>query len=106
MRGCVEICVSVYYSPKPYGLRPVRVYNPNGWLAGLSHGLRSTYGLREIMAASLTPYVNMAKIGFFCPSIFRRHVREKVFQDKPRRVAKFRENRPRDVEKICGGKKR
>jgi len=33
------------------------------------------------------------------------HVGEKIFQNTPRRVAKFRENRPRDVEKSMVGKK-
>jgi len=27
------------------------------------------------------------------------HIGDKIFQDTPRHVAKFRENRPRDVEK-------
>jgi len=30
---------------------------------------------------------------------------DKLFQDIPRRVAKFRENRPRDVEKSVDGKR-
>ena len=30
---------------------------------------------------------------------------DKLFQNIPRRVAKFRENRPRDVEKSVDGKK-
>jgi len=33
------------------------------------------------------------------------HRGDKVFQNTPRRVAKFRENRPRDVEKSVVGKK-
>ena len=32
------------------------------------------------------------------------HIRDKLFQDIPRRVAKFRENRPRDDEKLVDGK--
>jgi len=39
-----------------------------------------------------------AKNGFFCPSIFRAlmntRIGDKIFQNIPRRVAKFRENRP------------
>jgi len=31
---------------------------------------------------------------------------DRLFQDIPRRVAKFREDRPRDVEKSVDGKKR
>ena len=35
------------------------------------------------------------------------HIGDKIFQDIPRRVAKFHENRPRDVEKsVVGNKKR
>jgi len=30
---------------------------------------------------------------------------DKLFQDIPRRVAKFRENRPNDVERLVDGKK-
>jgi len=30
---------------------------------------------------------------------------DKIFQDTPRRMAKFRENRPRDVEKSVVGKR-
>ena len=30
---------------------------------------------------------------------------DKLFQDIPRRVANFRENRPRDVENLVDGKK-
>ena len=30
---------------------------------------------------------------------------DKLFQDIPRRVAKFRENRPKDVENLVDGKK-
>jgi len=33
------------------------------------------------------------------------HIGDKIFQDTPRRVAKFRENRPRDVEKSVVGTK-
>ena len=33
------------------------------------------------------------------------HIGDKIFQDTPRRVAKFCENRPRDVEKSVVGKK-
>jgi len=33
------------------------------------------------------------------------HIGDKIFQNTPRRVAKFRENRPRDVEKSVVGKK-
>ena len=33
------------------------------------------------------------------------HIGDKIFQDTLRRVAKFRENRPRDVEKSAVGKK-
>jgi len=32
-------------------------------------------------------------------------IRDQLFQDIPRRVAKFRENRPRDVENLVDGKK-
>ena len=32
-------------------------------------------------------------------------VEDKLFQDTQRRVAKFRENQPRDVEKLVDGKK-
>jgi len=35
------------------------------------------------------------------------HIGDKIFQDTPRCVAKFRENRPRYVEKsVVGNKKR
>jgi len=34
------------------------------------------------------------------------HMRDKIFQDTPRLVAKFRENRPRDVEKSVVGKEK
>ena len=33
------------------------------------------------------------------------HIGDKIFQNTPRRVAKFRENRPKDVEKSVVGKK-
>jgi len=33
------------------------------------------------------------------------NIGDKIFQNTPRRVAKFRENRPRDVEKSAVGKK-
>jgi len=33
------------------------------------------------------------------------HIGDKIFQDTSRRVAKFRENRPRDVEKSVVGKR-
>ena len=33
------------------------------------------------------------------------HIGNEIFQDIPRRVAKFRENRPRDVKKSVVGKK-
>jgi len=33
------------------------------------------------------------------------HIGDKIFQNTPRRVAKFRKNRPRDVEKSVLGKK-
>jgi len=33
------------------------------------------------------------------------HIGDKIFQNTPRRVAKFRENRSRDVEKSVVGKK-
>jgi len=33
------------------------------------------------------------------------HIGDKIFQNTPRRVAKFRENRPRDIEKSVVGKK-
>jgi len=33
------------------------------------------------------------------------HIGDKIFQNTPRRVAKFRENRPKDVEKCVVGKK-
>jgi len=33
------------------------------------------------------------------------HIGDKIFQNTPRRVAKFCENRPRDVEKSVVGKK-
>ena len=32
------------------------------------------------------------------------HIGDKIFQDTPRRVTKFCENRPRDVEKSVVGK--
>ena len=53
-----------------------------------------------------------AKLGFLAPEIFQgalmnTHIGDKIFQDTLRRVAKFRENRPRDVEKsVVGNKKR
>jgi len=34
------------------------------------------------------------------------HTGDKIFQDTPRRVAKFRENRPRDVENCVVAKKK
>jgi len=34
------------------------------------------------------------------------HIGAKIFQNTPRRVAKFRENRQRDVEKSVVGQKR
>jgi len=53
-----------------------------------------------------------AKIGVFRPSNFlgdtmTTYIGDKIFQNTPRRVAKFRENRPRDVEKsvVVGLKK-
>jgi len=33
------------------------------------------------------------------------HIRDKLFQDTSRRVPKFRENRPRDIENSVDGKK-
>jgi len=33
------------------------------------------------------------------------HIGDKIFQNTPRRAAKFRENRPRDVEKYVARKK-
>ena len=47
---------------------------------------------------------NWQKFGFFAPQIFQgarmsTPIGNKLFQDMPRRVAKLRENRPRDVEK-------
>ena len=45
---------------------------------------------------------NRQKLGF-CPSNLL--VARKLFQEIPRRVAKFRENRPRDVENLVDGKK-
>jgi len=33
------------------------------------------------------------------------HIGDKIFQNTPRRVAMFRENQPRDVEKSVVGKK-
>jgi len=53
----------------------------------------------------------IGKNGGFSPLKFvRGHVwtppiGDKLFQDIPRRVAKFCENRPRDVEKSVDGKK-
>ena len=51
----------------------------------------------------------IAKNGFFRPSnlLWARMntpVGDKLFKDIPLRVAKFRENRPRDVEKSVDGK--
>jgi len=34
------------------------------------------------------------------------HMGDKIFQNTPRRVVKFRENRPRDVEKSVVGKEK
>jgi len=34
------------------------------------------------------------------------HIGDKIFHDTSRRAAKFRENRPRDVEKSVVGKKK
>jgi len=34
------------------------------------------------------------------------HIEDKIFQDTPRRVAKFHKSRPRDVEKYVVGKKK
>jgi len=49
----------------------------------------------------------IGKIGFFSPlKCMNTRIRERIFQDTPRRVAKFRENRPiRDVEKSVVGKR-
>jgi len=33
------------------------------------------------------------------------HIGDKIFQDTPRRVAKFRENQPSDIQKSVDGKK-
>jgi len=46
---------------------------------------------------------------FFCPSIswvgaHMNTIGDQLFQDIPRRVANFRENRPTDVEKSADGK--
>ena len=55
----------------------------------------------------------LAKNGFFRPSKFygvrmnkNTHIGDKIFQNISRRVAKFRENGPRDVEKSVVGKKK
>ena len=50
------------------------------------------------------------KRGFFAPKICQgahtnTPIGDKLFQDIPRRVANFRENRPRDVENLVDGKK-
>jgi len=52
----------------------------------------------------------IAQNGVFAPQICYRArmntlIGDKLFQDIPRRLAKFRENRPRDVEKSVDGKK-
>jgi len=52
----------------------------------------------------------IAKNVFFSPQTFlgahmNTHIRDRIFHDTPRRVAKFSENRPRDVEKSVVGKK-
>jgi len=51
-----------------------------------------------------------AKIGVFRPSNFlgvrmNTHIGDKIFQNTSRRVANFRENRPRGIEKSVVGKK-
>ena len=51
----------------------------------------------------------IAKIGAIALKFVRyarmnTRIGDKLFQDIPRRVAKFRENRPRDVEKSVDGK--
>jgi len=33
------------------------------------------------------------------------HIGDKIFQNTPRRVAKFHENQPRDIEKSVDGEK-
>ena len=46
-----------------------------------------------------------AKLGVFRPSNLNTPIGDKLFQNIPRRVAKFRENLPMDVEKSVDGKK-
>ena len=51
----------------------------------------------------------IAKVGFFAPQICygartNTPIGDKLFQHIPRRVVKFRENRPRDVENLVDGK--
>jgi len=43
---------------------------------------------------------------YFCPSNFRRHSGHNQFQNTPRRVVKFRENRFTDVVKSVNEKKK
>jgi len=59
-----------------------------------------------LKASILGPQIG--KIGVFSPLNFygapmNTRIGDKTFQDTPRRVAKFRENRPRDVEKFVVG---
>jgi len=53
---------------------------------------------------------NRQKLGFsslkFLGARMNTHMGDKIFQDTPRRVVKFRENRPRDVEKSVVGKEK
>jgi len=55
-------------------------------------------------------YANRRKFGVFAPQTvwvarMNTPIGDRLFQDIPRRVAKFRNNRPRDVKNLWAGKK-
>jgi len=65
-------------------------------------------GMAGLKVSILGPQIG--KNWVFRPSILggtymNIHIGDKIFQDTPRRVAKFRKNQPRDVGKSVVGKK-